>query len=211
MKKLTLSLTTILAMSTFAVAGGDIAPVEPVVETPMVMEAPVNTGFYLGIAYGYEKLKIETNRGSLDEKFGSIMLDAGYKFNKYVAVEGRYWSGINSNNDLAWRTGLPADVTVDAWGVYVKPMYPVTNAFNIYALLGYGSADASYKPNNNVTINSDSTDGFSWGLGADYALTNNWSIFVDYTSVIDGEAGAVDALDSSDTLNTVNFGVNYLF
>ncbi len=211
MKKLTLSLTTILAMSTFAVAGGDIAPVEPVVETPMVMEAPVNTGFYLGIAYGYENLKIETNRGSLDEKFGSILLDAGYKFNKYVAVEGRYWSGINSNNDLAWRTGLPADVTVDAWGVYVKPMYPVTNVFNIYALLGYGSADASYKPNNNVTINSDSTDGFSWGVGADYALTNNWSLFVDYTSVIDGETGAVDALSSSDTLNTVNFGVNYLF
>jgi len=214
MKKLTLSLTTILAMSTFAVAGGDIAPVEPVVETPMVMEAPVNTGFYLGLAYGYEKLTIERSVGGnnlLNEKFGSIMLDAGYKFNQYVAVEGRYWSGINSNNDLSWRTGLPSDVTVDAWGIYVKPMFPVTNAMNIYGLVGYGSADASYKPNNNISITSDNTDGFSWGIGADYAITNNWSVFVDYTSVIDGESGNLDRIDTDDSLNVVNFGVNYLF
>ena len=213
MKKLTLSLTTILAMSTFAVAGGDIAPVEPVVETPMVMEAPVNTGFYLGIAYGYEKLTIDRASGGnlLDEKFGSIMLDAGYKFNQYVAVEGRYWSGINSNNDLGWRTGIPADITVDAWGLYVKPMYPVSSALNIYGLLGYGSGDASYEPNNNVTITSDSVSGFSWGVGAEYVITNNWSVFVDYTSIIDGESGAVDAINTDDSLNTVNVGVNYQF
>ena len=214
MKKLTLSLATILAMSAFAVAGGDIEPVEPVVETPMVMEAPVNTGFYLGLAYGYEKLTIERSVGGnnlLNEKFGSIMLDAGYKINQYVAVEGRYWSGINSNNDLSWRTGLPADVTVDAWGVYIKPMFPVTNAMNIYGLVGYGSADASYKPSSNVSITSDSTDGFSWGIGADYAITNNWSVFVDYTSVIDGESGNLDRIDTDDSLNVVNFGVNYLF
>jgi len=211
MKKLTLSLTTILAMSTFAVAGGDIAPVEPVVETPMVMEAPANTGFYLGIAYGYENLKIKTNRGTLDTNFGSIMLDAGYKFNKYVAVEGRYWSGINSNNDLAWKNDLPSDITVDAWGIYVKPMYPVSNALNVYALLGYGSQDAKIDLKSGGSINTDSIDAFSWGIGADYALTNNWSLFVDYTSIIDGESGNVDALNASNTLNTVNFGVNYLF
>jgi opacity protein-like surface antigen len=213
MKKLTLSLTTILAMSTFAVAGGDIAPVEPVVETPMVMEAPANTGFYLGLAYGYEKLKIERAGGGslVNEKFGSIMVDAGYKFNQYVAVEGRYWSGINSNNDLAWRSGLPADITVDAWGIYLKPMYPVSSAFNIYGLVGYGSADATYDLPNAGSITSDSTDGFSWGIGADYAITNNWSVFVDYTSVIDGESGNTDRIDTDDSLSTVNIGVNYQF
>ena len=34
MKKTTLSLVSILALSGLAFAGGDIAPVEPVVETP---------------------------------------------------------------------------------------------------------------------------------------------------------------------------------
>ena len=139
------------------------------------------------------------------------MLDAGYKFNQYVAVEGRYWSGINSSNDLAWRTGINSDITVDAWGVYLKPMFPVSNGLNIYGLLGYGSADATYEPNNNLSITSDSVSGFSWGVGAEYAFTNNWSVFIDYTSIIDGESGNVDAINTEDSLSTVNFGVNYQF
>ena len=63
MKKLTLSLTAILAMSTFAVAGGDIAPMEPVVNTPVVVEeVSTGGGLYIGIAYGYEKLTTERER-----------------------------------------------------------------------------------------------------------------------------------------------------
>ena len=213
MKKLTLSLVTILATSTFAIAGGDIYPVEPVVETPMVMDEPSTGGLYVGVGYGYEKLTIDrANGGNLvDEKFGSVLLDAGYKFNNYIGVEGRYWAGINSSNDLAWRTGLPSDITVDAWGVYLKPMFPVTNALNIYGLVGYGSADATYEPNNNITITSDSVTGFSWGVGTAFSVTNNWSVFVDYTSIIDGEDGNLDRIITEDALNTVNVGVNYQF
>ena len=213
MKKLTLSLTTILAMSAFAVAGGDIEPVEPVVQTPMVETAPANTGFYVGIGYGYEKLIIDEKNGPgrINEKFGSIMLDAGYKFNPYIGVEGRYWSGINSSNDLAWRTGIRSDVTVDAWGLYVKPMYPVSNAMNLYGLLGYGSVDATFDLPSGGSLTSDSVSGFSWGIGADYAITNNWSVFLDYTSVLDTRSGNIDGLPSDNSLDTVNIGVNYLF
>ena len=64
------------------------------------------------------------------------MLQAGYKFNSYVAVEGRYWLGLSDN---AWATIsnnlIQSEGEIDAWGVYVKPMYPVTPAFDIYALL----------------------------------------------------------------------------
>ena len=50
MKKFTLSLATIMAMGTFAIAGGDIAPVEPIVEVPVVIED--DSAFYLGLGYG---------------------------------------------------------------------------------------------------------------------------------------------------------------
>ena len=40
MKKLNLSLIAILAISTFAIAGGDIDPVEPVVETKKAALGP---------------------------------------------------------------------------------------------------------------------------------------------------------------------------
>ena len=217
MKKFNLSLVAILAMSTFAIAGGDIAPVEPVVETPYMEPAKVG-GFYIGAAYGWQSLELANARdingvplpGKLDEKFGSFMIDAGYKFNPYIAVEGRYWFGISSSNDLGW-SNLNSDITVDSWGLYVKPMYPVTDAINIYALLGYGSTDVTYDIPAGGSLTSDSVDGFSWGIGADYALTDNWALFLDYTSAINDENTNVgtDSLDVS--VDNINFGVNYTF
>ncbi len=60
MKKITSSIVAALAVSTFAVAGGDIAPVEPVVETPMVEEVSTG-GFYAGIAYSLMGSDITTS------------------------------------------------------------------------------------------------------------------------------------------------------
>jgi opacity protein-like surface antigen len=215
MKKLNLSLVAVLAMSTFAVAGGDIAPVEPevMVDTPMVVE---DRGPYVGIAYGYQTIEIDridiVQGGTLlDEKFGSIMLDAGYKFNDNIAIEGRYWFGLSSNKGLSWRSGIPSDISIDAWGIYVKPMYPVSPSFDIYALLGYAGVDATYDIPNGGNITSDTVNGFSWGIGGEYTFSNDWSLFVDYTSIINGEDGNIDAIRTEDSLTTLNIGVNYKF
>jgi len=219
MKKLTLSLAAILATSTFALAGGDIAPVEPVIETPYV--EPAVGGLYLGLAYGLLNAQIDDQRdvpfgtvtdSLLDEDFDEIMIQAGYKFNQYVAVEGRYWFGMESNINN-WNIDSSAnDVTVDAWGIYVKPMYPVGEYFNIYALLGYAGADLEKHSRNYV---SDSVDGFSWGIGADYSFTENLAVFVDYVSVYDDDKSyANDVLGSGNvdySIDTWNFGLTYNF
>ena len=219
MKKLTLSLAAILATSTFALAGGDIAPVEPVIETPYV--EPAVGGFYLGAAYGWQNLTVDEPKDingvpylfndGLDENFGSIMVDAGYKFNPYIAVEGRYWFGLSSSQGLGWTTDIPSDITIDAWGIYAKPMYPVTDAFNIYALLGYGAGDVTYDRAIGGTYTSESVDGFSWGLGADYAFTDNVSVFVDYVSLVDDERTYIGTDSVNISVESVNFGVNYSF
>jgi hypothetical protein len=75
MKKLNLSLAAIFAMGTFAVAGGDIAPVEPVVEEPVVVESTGN--FYLGLAYGYMTANEDYTSGpvtvnQVDENFDDV-------------------------------------------------------------------------------------------------------------------------------------------
>jgi opacity protein-like surface antigen len=211
MKKLNLSLAAIFAMGTFAVAGGNITPVEPVVEEPIVVESTGN--FYLGLAYGWQTLQLDDGiygNNYLDDNFGSIMIDAGYNFNKYVAVEGRYWFGLSSSNDLGWTSDLPADITIDAWGIYVKPQYSF-DTFKIYALLGYGSADATYDRPTGGSYTSDSADGFSWGIGADYSITDNIAIFLDYTSIIDGDTGEVNGWPIDTSVDTWNFGVTYNF
>ena len=50
------------------------------------------------------------------------------------------------------------------------------------------------------------TDGFQWGLGASYDVTNNVAIFVDYVSLYDDTN-----LGEEITIDTVNFGATYTF
>jgi opacity protein-like surface antigen len=226
MKNIVLSAVAVLAMSSFAVAGGDIAPVE---EPVVVVEEAVSTGnFYLGLAYGaanFDNTYTEEYNGGItpsipnpatngtqDWDYSTVMLQAGYNFNKYIAIEGRYWFGLDEG--ITDPFGDNADLSIDTWGIYVKPQYPVTEAFNIYALLGYASSDAAVEYADGDTHDFDNVDGFSWGIGASYAFTENISIFVDYVDMYNDD----NSYDDGDwtytddiTLSTVNFGVTYNF
>ncbi len=220
MKKFNLSLVTVLAMSTFAVAGGDIAPVEePVVVVPEVI-APSVGGLYLGLGYGLLSTDQEYEQGnwSYDNRsddYSMVMFQAGYKFNDYVAVEGRYWMGIDDNSYWDRQNDTGVDAAIDSWGIYVKPMYPVTDAFDIYALLGYASSDYEMDYDNGLSYNSDDLDGFSWGIGAAYSFTDSIAVFVDYVSLYSDTYTITDVthgdIDVDDTLQTWNFGVTYTF
>jgi len=200
MKKLTLSIAAIAAMSTFAMAGGDIAPVEPVVETPVVAPA-TDAGFYVGAAYGLMGIDYSDPTYSFDTSHDAFMFQAGYKINPYVAVEGRYWTG--SSDDYT-TGGTNYSTEVDAWGIYVKPMYPVTEEFDIYALLGYGDTDPSNTKD--ASWPTYDTDGFQWGLGASYDVTSNIAVFVDYTELYNDTQNNEDM-----TIDSWNFGVTYKF
>ena len=208
MKNIVLSAVAVLAMSSFAVAGGDIAPVEE----PMVAASVITDGgFYLGLAYGfmgdeYTRSPNNMNPLSFDESYGAVMGQAGYKFNEYVAVEGRYWWAVSSVNV---ENNVKGELQgADAWGIYVKPMYPVTDSFDIYALLGYAAMD-----HNSVRLNDG--DGFSWGLGASYGVTDSIDLFIDYVSIYDGDRSFTDAsgvnVNKDISVDSVNFGVTYNF
>ncbi len=232
MKNFNLSVTAVLAMSAFAMAGGDIAPVvEPVVE--VVAPAADDSGFYIGGAYSmasaesdYEWWDYERNEydgtGNGETDYDAVMLQVGYKYNKYLAIEGRYWSSVGDGDgsyseewddrygDGYYDSGSGDDGDLTAWGIYVKPMYPVTEAFDVYALLGYG----------NVTLSDNGGDwldesGFQWGVGAAYSFTENLSVFVDYVRLYDDTSEDIDKgwWGSRDdiTVDTWNLGLTYKF
>jgi opacity protein-like surface antigen len=227
MKNIVLSAVAVFAMSSFAVAGGDIAPIEePVVEVPEVVVT--DSGFYIGAAYGYLTAESTASYSSgsesysdkfVDDNFDEIMLQAGYQFNKYVAVEGRYWIGTESSIDWITDRGVQSsDVSIDAWGIYVRPQY-FWGDFSLYALLGYGAAEYDVTFTNTGGLdrvyNSDTLDGFSWGIGAQYTFNDNINVYIDYTSIYDdtNDVAAYDGLiyQVEDTISTVNFGVSYMF
>ena len=217
MKSITLSAAAFLAMSTFVFAGGTTVPVEaPIVEVEEVVVS--DAGFYMGVAYAAIKNKTTITSGVNGEvDFDGFMLQAGYKINPYIAVEARYWDAGDEKLKMTHPVGHPdpddhtVDSQFDAWGVYLKPMYPVTEALDVYALLGWGNQNTinyPYEP-------GDSS--FSWGLGAAYSFTDNVSVFVDYVSIYDETAveGSIDPygklVDVEIQSTTLNIGVAYKF
>ena len=199
MKKILISLVTANAI---LMAGGDIAPVEPIVETPVVVE---QSPFYLGIGIGTASV----NDDDTSEEFEAttLMLQAGYQYNDYIALEGRYTFGLDMDYSPGNTNSSSGDYDGDfsSWGLYVKPMYPIGN-FSLYALLGYGGVMLD-----NLAGGDAYESAFQWGLGASYAMSDNYSVFVDYVSLYDDTGFDYRArLDDIDS-DTWTFGVSYRF
>lgn len=205
MKKNVLSLVSIMALSGLAYAGGDIAVVEPVINVPEVMVAEANP-FYLGLGLG----AIYINDDFTNEEISAttLMLQAGYQYNRYLAFEGRYTFGLGDADydagNMPCTTGYDGDIS--AWGVYVKPMYPIGDA-SLYALLGYGEVMLD-----DITGGDFVEGGFQWGLGASYAFTQNVSVFADYVSLYDDKGFDYRRGELDDgSADTWTVGVSYRF
>jgi len=204
MKKLTLSVIAVITMGTFAVAGGDIKNVEPAVEP--VAEVIVNddSSFYVGGGYSYIRWRDEqSNDDDIDIDGDAFMLLAGYNFNKYIAVEGRYSKTVG---DLSWEISdyeFDTEDTFSNIALYLKPMYPV-GGLTLYGLLGYGKVTFDF-------MDEDySESGFQWGLGTSYAVTDNLGVFIDYTRLYDDTD--FDSIGADDlVIDSINVGFTYKF
>ena len=198
MKNIVLSAVAVCAMSSFSMAGGDVAPIVP------VSEEVDNSSFYVGL--GLSAVSTRDAAVSLDffnvvhgqDRLGNFSLFAGYNFNEYIALEGRYTTTF-SDEDL---------VEMSGWSLFAKPQYPVTEDFSVYALLGFGGVTLDNV--NASTVNVDDS-GFQWGIGASYLATENISVFIDYSSLANDMEGLYwnGAHDIDADASTI--GVNYLF
>lgn len=193
--------TVVLLGSACSYAGGDIAPaIEPVIDIPPVIEV-IPTAFYVGL--GYSCLQTAFSQADVDSRaMSSLSATAGYKFNPYLAVEGRYTA---SMGDVTVETrGVEVDVdSVDMAniGLYLKPQYSLNN-FAIYGLLGYGQ----------VTIDDGveiSDSGIQYGLGLNAMVSDSVSVFADFRKLYDDSS--FDAIEDDTVSNSYTIGINYHF
>ena len=203
MKRNILSLMTIMSLSGLAYAGGDILPIE-VEEVPSVIVD--ESAFYIGLGVG----SASVNNDQLNEEISSTMVTllAGYEYNKYIALEGRVAFGFNSDYAPGDTRNIldNYDDDISSWGVYVKPMYPVTDAFDIYALLGYGGVQLK-----DLEGGDAYETGFQWGLGVSYAVTDSISVFADYVRLYDDTGFDYRAQVQDIDADTWTLGVTYSF
>lgn len=200
MKQIRLSLVSIAALSSLVFAGGDVAAV---VEEPIVVED--NSAFYIGL--GIDSMQLNDSTTGEEIQRGGVAFIAGYQYNTYVALEGRYHFGISTDYDEgSWQAAEDYDDAMSAWGIYIKPMYPVTEDLDVYALLGYGGVLLT-----NIAGGDPYESGFQWGLGAQYEVVESWVVFLDYVSLYDGTGFDYRAqLDDVDA-DVWTLGVSYMF
>ena len=211
MKKIQLSLLSLIASSSLLTAGGDLTaftpyveeeitvPVEEIVEAPIVEEvveapiveeviktpivvAPVKkpkadvSPYYVGlgvVAARYDSRCTSTVAGcdGIDKTAG-LLLRGGYDFNPYFGVEAR---GIS--------TFIKDDGgKIQHYGAFLKPMYPVSEALNVYGLLGY----AKTKTSGGLRVTDAS--GLAYGIGLEYDLSDDKNKDAKYDRAFDGLA-----------------------
>ena len=158
-KLLKISAVAVIALATQSYAMGESHPqatkigqVELSQDKNQVDENRTNQ-WYGGL--GFSDVKVSCKNGCEDITFG-IIGKVGYDFNDYIGVEGR-----------VIKTFMEYEQSkVEHYGLFAKPMYPITEKLDIYGLLGYAKTDVG-------NIKSYNGSGLSWGVGVDYFFDDN--------------------------------------
>ena len=198
MKKITFSAVALAAMSTMMFAGGDIKPVtntEPIT----AVEHSDDSDFYVGL--GYTSITIEED-AMYGAKGDGVLLNAGYQYNPYLAIEARYSTTVG-DMDATGAASPSSNYKLNNLGLYIKPMIQMEQ-ISLYALLGYGKLSFT-----DFGGTKHSENAFQWGIGAGYDINKNLSLQLDYVSFYDDtNFGTFSGNIESDA---VSVSVNYKF
>ena len=209
-KRIFISLAAFTAITTSGYAGGDIAPVPVLIPDDSTHEPlPV----YLGAGLIWGRYHKDTYVCEYEDVTYGAMVKAGYDWNPYIGIEARYLQTFWDEDDLGGQK-------LQHFGLFAKPMYPVSENVNIYGLVGYGWTETKTGGNGNLPTVDES--GFSAGVGFEYNFSDNkenasyggefdtqedqegfWGIFVDYQRLlIDSDVPDMDV---------ISIGVTYHF
>ena len=166
MIKIILSLTTAIALTTTSYAGSkQVIPVEAeVVPIPTVINPiPLYIGIGLVAAGLSRDCPCADDSRLKDMTYGSV-IRAGWDFNEYFGIEAR---GLKANMEKDFSK-------TTHYGLYLKPQYHVSDAVNIYGLLGYGKTTVDYASGSKNSKLSSS--GLSYGAGLEYDFSSDESL-----------------------------------
>lgn len=219
MKKIAMALSVAMVLGSAVYAGKDVT----VAESKVV---PVLSPWYVGIGYSNLKMEVDcvtreyywdgtllnTDRYSDDDRANGVLFLGGYEFNDYLAIEGRWTVALE---DFKFKDNT--EISYYNIALYIKPHFDVGD-FSIYGLLGYGY---SHFDDDNDIDGGDSD--FQYGAGLSYKITENLSIFADYTVLYNKDNSDPFHLSSStpgvgsETTNcdvkvdSINVGFTYRF
>lgn len=194
-----------------------------------------DTGFYGYLSAGQSQSdrKAEADRAligagataftsSMDDTDTAWKIQAGYRFNKNLAIEGGY----AKLGELAYRAAITAPVAetglvsldIDGWNLDVVGRLPFNNSLAGFAKIGAFVYNLDYQCTGTVYCGtvSRSASGTSlhYGLGIDYAFAGNWFARAEYEVFADvGDSMSADGAigTSREDVRLGSVGVGYRF
>jgi len=168
------------------------------------------------VGAGYTMLTVSPEGGP-DLDLSALGVRGGYYFNKYFSVEGRLAFGVGDDSvseviDIGFG---PETATLKfsldySLGVYAVGHIPLTEQFQLYGLVGFTqhevTVDASIPSLGSDSEGFDDSD-LSFGVGAEFDMTKNLSLGVEYVSYFTD--GDIDGL-KYDT-DGLGITLNYIF
>jgi opacity protein-like surface antigen len=141
-------------------------------------------------------------------KMGLLSIDAGFKFNPYLAAEIRVGTGIKNASHSWTATDKGTSSQKRVIGLYVKGILPINSLFSAYGLVGYTHGTNHFKETDTGYYNSvDTSDSSpSYGIGANINATKQVSVNLEYAHLYNEKAYGVTTKYEALTL-----GVNYQF
>ena len=177
-----------------------------------------DNNWYVGGSYTAQKISFSP----AGRDFKTLGFTAGYQYNQYFSLETRFSKGTSGNTyDYTVvgfedeEAGEKTDIDYQAL-ILIKASYPLSEKFNVYATTGYAQTQIERKVldpmlNSMTGVNQStftSTEkGLTYGLGADYKVTNNVSLFVEYQTLPDWKPVS----SVSHNWDSINLGFNYAF
>lgn len=166
--------------------------IKPVIVATMALFASTawsaDNGFYAGAGIGMS----DVSTGPFGGNDFAYKLFVGYDFMKYLAVEGGYVDG-----------GSPSDhgvnIGVDGWDVQVLGKWPVTDALDLHARLGWMWYDVSADSHGMHASGSD--DDLLYGFGVGYTFAEHFWVTGDWE--------ALNVSDADVNLFTVGFAYKF--
>tara|TARA_R110001583_G_scaffold97545_1_gene242401 strand:- start:771 stop:1382 length:612 start_codon:yes stop_codon:yes gene_type:complete len=182
--------------------------------------ATENNSWYIGGLYTAQDL---SGLSPDSHDFNTAGIIGGYQYNEYISFETRLSKGVSGSEfNFGFRGGELDDSTSDIdyqGSILIKASYPVTDTFNFYATAGYSKTKIDQK-NVIAILDSDfialgsntynvsfSENGFTYGLGLNYKVSDKFIIFTDYQILPDWEP----SFTHSENWNNINIGFNYAF
>ncbi len=172
-----------------------------------VVAAPAfaaDEGFYAGVTLGNGKPNVTPSAVALSKKadfiYGGLL---GYQYNKNLAVEAQF-TGVGKATDAAGNT-----IKGDAFGLTAVGILPLNESFSLLGKLGVASAKTT--SSGAATNLGASRTAATYGLGAQYNVSQNLGLRLNWDRYGVATADSVTGVKSNGNANVITVGAVYKF